>query len=111
MKKNINDNTVVRVRVPKKLYEAIQARLNQESMDMPEEGMDHESEIEEVGGVEYAWIPAAAAALGISGAILKAAVGIMKQKNLKGFSGFIQAAKEAGGMASSSIDKSMGGGM
>lgn len=75
MKKNINDNTVVRVRVPKKLYEAIQARLNQESMGMPEEGMGHEEEIEE--GVDPNLIAGIVGLLGVAGPI-----GTMLVKNL-----------------------------
>ena len=39
MKKNINDNTLVRVKVPKALYEAIQAKLAEKKM---EEGTQEE---------------------------------------------------------------------
>lgn len=35
--KKINDNTKVRVRVPKKLYESIKKRLQENEMEMPSE--------------------------------------------------------------------------
>ena len=48
MKKTINDNTVVRVRVPRKLYEAIQERMKQEETKKMEEA----EEMEENYGME-----------------------------------------------------------
>lgn len=42
----------------------------------------------------FAWIPAAAAALGIAGTALKSIVNIMKQKGYKGLEGFMKAANE-----------------
>jgi hypothetical protein len=73
----------------------------------------HEMEsVDEVGaGVEYAWIPAAAAALGITASLVKGIVKYMKDNNLKGMKGFMQAYKEVGSGASSAIDKKMGGGL
>lgn len=41
-----------------------------------------------------AWIPAAAAALGIAGTALKSIMDIMKQKGYKGLEGFMKAASE-----------------
>ena len=41
-----------------------------------------------------AWIPAAAAALGIAGTALKSIMGIMKEKGYKGLEGFMKAASE-----------------
>lgn len=48
MKKTINDNTVVRVKVPKKLYEAIQERMKHEEAKKMEEA----DEMEENYGME-----------------------------------------------------------
>ena len=42
----------------------------------------------------FAWIPAAAAALGIAGTALKSIMSIMKQKGYKGLEGFMKAAGE-----------------
>lgn len=44
--------------------------------------------------VDFAWIPAAAAALGIAGTALKSIMSIMKQKGYKGIEGFMKAASE-----------------
>jgi hypothetical protein len=52
MKKNINDNTLVRVKVPKALYEAIQAKLAEKKMEegTQEEGYGmHEAAVGEPG--------------------------------------------------------------
>lgn len=62
----------------------------------------------EAGGVEYAWIPAAAAGLGIAASMLKGIMSYMKQNNLKGMSGFMQAYKEVGKGTASGIERSKG---
>ena len=161
--KKMNDKTVVRVRVPKHLYEAIQDKLALKENEMPVEesmqdivqylsdpevlktlgvvatalgitggakaladkiknsgtdisgitgaqhGMDENKEMQaEASGVEYAWIPAAAAGLGIAASMLKSIVSHMKQNNLKGMSGFMQAYKAVGSQTASGIERSKG---
>jgi hypothetical protein len=156
----MNDNTILRIKVPAHLYESVKEQLTlteaqkskhnlgagmeivkEKKMKTPKDGMKkieemnhdkkhrsldelkkakaaldkkiHEMEsVDEVGaGVEYAWIPAAAAALGITASLVKSVVKYMKDNNLKGMKGFMQAYKEVGGDASSAIDKKMGGGL
>jgi len=156
----MNDNTILRIKVPAHLYESVKEQLTlteakkgshnygsgmevvkEKKMKTPKYGMKkieemnhdkkhrsldelkaakakldkkiHEMEkVDEAGaGVEYAWIPAAAAALGITASLVKGIVKYMKDNNLKGMKGFIQAYKEVGGDASSAIDKKMGGGL
>lgn len=58
--------------------------------------------------MDFAWVPGLAAFLGISAVILKGIFAYMKQNNLKGIKGFIEAYNKVGSEASSSIDRSMG---
>jgi hypothetical protein len=62
-------------------------------------------------GVEYAWIPAAAGALGIAKVMADEIAAHMKKNNLKGIKGLWQAYQAVGKDASSTIDKKMSGGM
>lgn len=48
----------------------------------------------EEDAVDYAWIPPAAAALGIGATMLKGIVNIMKQDGSKGLDGFLKAVKK-----------------
>ena len=167
----MNDNTVLRIKVPAHLYESVKKQLTlkeakgkthygagmevvkEKKMKTPKDGMEKVEEIkdadtkkkphsleelkavkeklekkinemenvpkveekekvDEVGaGVEYAWIPAAAAGLGIAGTLLKGIIAYMKEKNLKGMKGFIQAYKEVGSEAKDTIGNKMSGGM
>jgi hypothetical protein len=80
-------------------------------MKEEEVGMQ-EDNLEEAGmGVEYAWIPAAAAGLGIAATMGKAIAAHMEKHQLKGLKGFLKAYKAVGGEASDTIDKTMSGGM
>ena len=73
---------------------------------------DEKKKLDEAGfGVEYAWIPGAAAALGIGVTIIKGIVATLKEKGYKGMEGFIKAYKEVGGSAKSSIGDKMSGNM
>jgi len=155
----MNDNTILRIKVPAHLYESVKKQLTLteakkggkaygdwtvvKEKKAPKDGMKKVEEevkdekkkghsldelkkakaaldkkieemenVDEAGaGVEYAWIPGAAAALGITASIVKGIVKHMKDNNLKGMKGFIQAYKEVGSGASSAIDKTMGGNM
>jgi hypothetical protein len=102
----MKDTTKIRIKVPKALYESIQQELNKK------QDMKEEDNLEEAGmGVEYAWIPGALAALGIVGAMAKEIKAYMVQHKLKGLEGIYKAYKAVGGKTSSTIDKTMGGGM
>jgi len=57
------------------------------------QGVQEGDELEE-DAVDYAWIPAAAAALGIGATMLKGIVDIMKQDGGKGLDGFLKAVKK-----------------
>jgi malate synthase len=126
----MNDNTILRIKVPAHLYESVKKQLTLteaqkggkaygdwtvvKEKKAPKDGMKkvEEEKVEEAApGVEYAWIPAAAAGLGIAASVIKAIVGYMKDNNLKGMQGFLRAYKEVGKDASSTIDKKMGGNM
>jgi hypothetical protein len=88
--------------------------VKEKKMKTPKDGMKkiEEEQVDEAApGVEYAWIPAAAAGLGIAASVIKSIVGYMKDNNLKGMQGFLRAYKEVGKDASSTIDKKMGGNM
>jgi hypothetical protein len=128
----MNDNTILRIKVPAHLYESVKKQLTlteakkggktygdwtvvkEKKMKTPKDGMKkiEEEQVDEAApGVEYAWIPAAAAGLGIAASVIKSIVGYMKDNNLKGMQGFLRAYKEVGKDASSTIDKKMGGNM
>lgn len=64
--------------------------------------------LDEAGGVEYAWIPAAAGALGIGASMMKGILAYMKKNDLKGMKGFMQAAKAIGSETAGSIERSKG---
>jgi hypothetical protein len=71
---------------------------------------DKKKKLDEISfGVEDAWIPAAAAGLGITISMVKSMLNYMKDNNLKGIGGFFQAYKEIGKDASKTIDRTMGG--
>jgi hypothetical protein len=160
----MNDNTILRIKVPANLYESVKKQLTlneakksghnygagmevvkEKKMQTHKDGMKKVEEmkdskkphsleelkavkeklekkinemekaskdtIEEVGaGVEFAWIPAAVAALGITTSIGKLIVKYMKDNNLTGIKGFLQAYQEVGKRGSSAIDQSMTGG-
>ena len=72
--------------------------------------MDSKNKVEEGMGVELAWIPGAIAAGLIAKTMVDEIKKKMKEENLTGIKGFIQAYKEVGGKASSAIDQSMTGG-
>jgi len=70
-----------------------------------------ETRVAEAGmGVEYAWIPAAFAGAAIGANILKLIFAHMKQHNLKGMKGFMQAYQAVGSATSGAIEKSTGAG-
>lgn len=79
-----------------KAYQAPHTRFYKESEQIEEDALD------------YAWVPAAAAGLGIAASVLKNIVSYMKKNNLSGLKGLMQAYKEVGSSTSSSIDRSMG---
>jgi Flp pilus assembly pilin Flp len=167
----MNDNTILRIKVPANLYESVKKQLTlneakkaghnygagmevvkEKKMKAPKDGMQkvEEEKVEEMkddknkvrsleelmkakekleskinememaskdkvneagAGVEYAWIPGAIAAGLIAANVVKAVRAHMKEKNLSGLKGFWQAYQEVGKDASSTIDKSMSGGM
>jgi len=164
----MNDNTILRIKVPAHLYESVKEQLTineakksgkafgdwtvVKEKKLPKDGMkkveevveetnenmenkvhtldelkaaksklekkieememaDKNESVDEASGVEYAWIPAAIAGLGISGSIIKGIISYMKKNNLKGMKGFMQAYKEIGGDAKSTIGSKMTGGM
>ena len=67
-----------------------------------------EPEVNEGMSLAMAWIPAAAAALGIGAALLKDLIRYMKQNNLKGFKGLMQAYQEVGSSARGGVERSKG---
>ncbi len=88
-----------------KAKEKLESKIN-------EMEMASKDKVNEAGaGVGYAWIPATLAGLGISGSIIKGIISYMKKNNLKGMKGFMQAYKEIGGDAKSTIGSKMTGGM
>jgi hypothetical protein len=127
----MNDNTILRIKVPAHLYESVKAQLTlteakkaghnygagmevvkEKKIKAPKDGMKkiEEEQVDEAApGVEYAWIPGAAAGLGIAASVIKGIVKYMKDNDLKGMQGFLRAYKEVGKDASKAIDKSMGG--
>lgn len=107
----MKDTTKVKIRVPKALYESIQAQLDKKQEPKMEIKDKEEKEPISEMGVEDAWIPAAAAGLGIVGSLLQGIVAHMKKKNLKGMKGFLQAYKEVGGEAKDTIGSKMSGNM
>jgi hypothetical protein len=89
----INDNTKLKVRIPKNLYESVKKELakkkiqEQDTMGLAEDGLEE-------GAEDLAWIPAAAAGLGIAAVALKGIIAIMKEKGYKGLGGLLKAWKE-----------------
>jgi hypothetical protein len=67
-----------------------------------------EPEVNEGISLAMAWIPAAAAALGIGAALLKDLIRYMKENNLKGFKGLMQAYQEVGSSARGGVERSKG---
>lgn len=65
-----------------------------EKKEMDAKKKKKEKEKLDEAAVDFAWIPAAAASLGIAGKILKDVVSIMKEKGYKGFEGFMKAWNE-----------------
>lgn len=65
-----------------------------EKKEMDAKKKKKEKEKLDEAAIDYAWIPAAAAGLGIAGNILKSVVSIMKEKGYKGFEGFMKAWNE-----------------
>lgn len=90
----INDNTKVKVRIPKDLYESVKKELAKKSIQESKALQAKKSQIDEDVAAAAAMIPAAVAGLGISAVALKQIFSIMKEKDLKGISGFNQAWKE-----------------
>ena len=166
----MNDNTILRIKVPAHLYESVKQQLTlkeakkgghnygagmevvkEKKMKTPKDGMhkveeekveemkdgknnvrsleelmkakerlenkinqmemDSKNKVEEGMGVELAWIPGAIAAGLIAKTMVDEIKKKMKEENLTGIKGFIQAYKEVGGKASSAIDKKMSGEM
>lgn len=70
--------------------------------------MNDESTDVQEAAVDWAWVPAAAAALGIAAVQLKEILKVMKAQNLKGFDGFMKAYKQVGAETSAAIDRSKG---
>lgn len=96
--KNMSDNTVLRVRVPKALYESIKKELQKENIEeegamAPPPSVEEEGQINEYVGLDPALAPyATAAGIAIPAAIYLAT--LLKDKALIVFKKMAEKAKE-----------------
>lgn len=104
--KNLSNDTVLRIRVPKNLYESISKELKKKKL---KENMEESAPVEEALGAEDAWIVPLIASAGLAAGMAKNVMAKMKDQNLKGLSGLIKAVSEVAQETRGAIDRSKGG--
>jgi hypothetical protein len=104
----MNDNTIIRIKVPARLYESVKAKLMiKENFEAPVK--EEEKELEEIDSTSIAALIGLIPGITLTAALIKDIVKYMKSKGLKGIDGFKQAYKAVGADASAHMDKTVGG--
>lgn len=103
----MNDNTIIRIKVPARLYESVKAKLMiKENFEAP---VKEEEDLKELDSTGIAALIGLIPGITLTAALIKDIVKYMKSKGLKGIDGFKQAYKAVGADASAHMDKTVGG--